>query len=87
MAKAEPTRGVPLFAEECTIGCVSHQPKDTSPMWVIGVAGLVIGVIVTLAGFVLAFFNGAVTIVVGLVIVAAGLGALALDRAEQRSRL
>ncbi len=56
-------------------------------MWVIGVAGLVIGVIVAIAGFVLAFFNGAATIVVGLVIVAAGLGALALDRAEQRSRL
>ncbi|WP_243064292.1 hypothetical protein [Humibacter sp. RRB41] len=66
---------------------MSRQPKDTSPMWVIGVAGLVIGVIVAIAGFVLAFFNGAATIVVGLVIVAAGLGALALDRAEQRSRL
>lgn len=66
---------------------VSERDDEKSPMWFVGVAGVVLGAIVTIAGFVVGASTGPIMIAVGIVLLAAGIGGLALDRVERRSRL
>ena len=66
---------------------VSARDDDKSPMWFIGIAGVVLGAAVAVVGLVIGASTGLAMILVGPVILAAGIGGLALDRVERRSRL
>jgi len=78
---------MPLTRSPATITDVSTRDDDKSPMGTVGIAGIVLGAVVLVIGFVLGASYGPVIVAVGAVLAAAGVGAVALDRAERRSRL